>query len=71
MDLVEIAEAVGVAIPVIITLASIITSLTKTRDDDVILAKVKRALNVLALNVHKNKNADDVDPERREPYDTI
>lgn len=44
---------ITVYIPQIITAASIITALTPTPKDDELLARLRRLLNVLALNVGK------------------
>lgn len=43
----------------VITIASIITSMTKSTSDDEAVNMLKRFINALALNVGKNKNADD------------
>ena len=39
---------------------SAITAVTPTKSDDKIVAAVLRVLNILSLNIGKNKNADDV-----------
>lgn len=49
-----------VAIAGTVAAASAITALTPTKTDDKILDFVLKILNWLALNVGKNKNADDV-----------
>ena len=43
----------------VITIASIITSMTKSTSDDEAVNMLKKFINALALNVGKNKNADD------------
>jgi len=43
----------------VITIASIITSMTKSTSDDEAVNVLKKFINALALNVGKNKNADD------------
>jgi hypothetical protein len=48
------------AITAVVTAANGITALTPTQTDDKILNAILRVLNVLALNIAKNKNADDV-----------
>lgn len=48
-----------VAITTVVTAASAITALTPTKVDDQILASILKVLNFLALNIGKNKNADD------------
>lgn len=60
---IEIWEALPlwlVAITGVVTAANGITALTPTKTDDEILNVVLRVLNFLALNIGKNKNADDV-----------
>jgi len=47
------------AITALIAASSGITVLTPTKKDDKILNSVLSVLNLLALNVGKNKNADD------------
>tara|TARA_R110000772_G_scaffold29671_2_gene73979 strand:+ start:967 stop:1161 length:195 start_codon:yes stop_codon:yes gene_type:complete len=39
---------------------SAITAVTPTKSDDKVVAAVLRVLNILSLNIGKNKNADDV-----------
>ena len=39
---------------------SAITAVTPTKSDDKAVAAVLRVLNILSLNIGKNKNADDV-----------
>ena len=48
------------AITSIVTAATALTSITPTQTDDKVISVVLRILNVLAGNVAKNKNADDV-----------
>ena len=47
-------------ITAVVTIASIITSATKTKSDNKYLNLVLKVLNLVALNVGKNKNADDI-----------
>ena len=47
------------AILALMVAASAITALTPSKKDDEILQKIINVLNVLALNIGKNKNADD------------
>lgn len=49
-----------VAVTGVITAATAITALTPTKTDNRIINVVLKVLNVLAGNVGKNKNADDV-----------
>ena len=44
-----------------IVAAKVITPLTPTKHDDKVLDTVFKFLNVVALNVGKDKNADEVD----------
>jgi len=60
MDLFESLPAWLVAITTVVTAATAITALTPTKVDDKVVGIVLRILNVLAGNVGKNKNADDV-----------
>lgn len=48
-----------VAITSVVTAANAITVLTPTRTDDKIINAILRVLNILSLNIGKNKNADD------------
>lgn len=48
-----------VAITTVVSAATAITALTPTKSDDKVVAAILRILNILAGNVHKNKNADD------------
>ena len=48
-----------VAITGVISAASAVTALTPTKTDDKIINAILKVLNVLSLNVGKNKNADD------------
>lgn len=52
-----------VAITGVVTALSVVTTLTPTTTDDAIVNKILKVLNVLALNIGKNKNADDVPKE--------
>ena len=38
---------------------SAITAATPTRSDDAVIDQILRVLNILSLNIGKNKNADD------------
>lgn len=48
------------AITGVVTAATAITALTPSKSDDEVLDKILKVLNILAGNVGKNKNADDV-----------
>lgn len=48
-----------VALTTIITALSAVTALTPTTSDDKIVNGILKVLNILSLNVGKNKNADD------------
>lgn len=50
-----------VAITGVVTAASAVTMLTPSKTDDAIVSKILGFLNMLALNVGKNKNADTVE----------
>ena len=47
-------------IPWVVTGANVITAATPTKTDDAIWNGISRALNIFALNVGRNRNADDV-----------
>ncbi len=49
-----------VAITVVVTAANAVTALTPTQVDNKAIAWLLKLLNVLSINVGKNKNADDV-----------
>ena len=49
-----------IAITGVVTAASVVTALTPTKKDNKVVNAILKALNWLALNVLKNKNADDV-----------
>ncbi|MDY6910744.1 MAG: hypothetical protein SVM79_00055 [Chloroflexota bacterium] len=44
----------------VIAAATVVTAITPTKVDDKYLSLILRVLNVMAGNVGKNKNADDV-----------
>lgn len=48
------------AITSVVTAATAITALTPTKTDDAIVNTILRVLNIIAGNVGKNTNADDV-----------
>jgi|TARA_R110000803_G_scaffold115775_4_gene184313 hypothetical protein len=48
-----------VVIPQLMAIATIITALTPTTVDNVIVDKIAKVLNFIAGNILKNKNADD------------
>ncbi len=48
-----------VAITGIVTSANAITALTPTKADDKAVAWLLKLLNILSVNIGKNKNADD------------
>jgi hypothetical protein len=59
----EILEAAPVwltAITGVVTAATALTALTPSKSDDKVLDKILKILNLLAGNIGKNKNADDV-----------
>jgi hypothetical protein len=43
----------------VVMIASIITSMTSSTSDDKVVNFIQKVLNALALNVGKNKNADE------------
>jgi hypothetical protein len=48
------------AITGVVTAATAITALTPSKSDDKVLDTILKVLNLLAGNIGKNKNADDV-----------
>lgn len=44
----------------VITIANVITSMTPSKSDNLIMDKILKILNLVSLNIGKNKNADDV-----------
>lgn len=60
IGLLEAAPAWIVAITGLVTAASAITALTPTQADDKFVSTILRVLNVLSLNIGRNRNADDV-----------
>lgn len=55
----EQAPAWVTALTALVTGVSAITAITPSTSDNAIVAKILKGLNFLALNVFKNKNADD------------
>lgn len=54
----------------VITIANIITASTSSKSDNKIWNSILKILNIVSLNIGKNKNADDVDlPEIEIPID--
>lgn len=54
----------------VITIANIITASTPSKSDNKILNSILKILNIVSLNIGKNKNADDVEePEIEIPVD--
>ena len=49
----------GQVLAIIVTLATVITAITPSRSDNVMMDKVLSFLNLLAGNVGLNKNADE------------
>ena len=49
-----------VAITGVIAAANAVTAMTPTKVDDKVIAWLLRVLNILSINIGKNKNADDV-----------
>ena len=49
----------GQVLAIIVTLATVITAITPSRSDNILLDKVLTFLNLLAGNVGLNKNADE------------
>ncbi len=48
------------ALTAVVSAATLVTALTPTRHDDKVVDLFLRVLNILAGNVARNKNADDV-----------
>ena len=48
------------AITALVTAATAVTALTPTKSDDKVIGMILKVLNLVAGNVGKNKNADDV-----------
>lgn len=49
----------GQVLAIIVTLATVITAITPSRSDNILMDKVLAFLNLLAGNVGLNKNADE------------
>ena len=45
----------------VITIANVITSMTPSKSDNLIMDKILKILNIVSLNIGKNKNADVVE----------
>lgn len=60
MEWLEAWPAWLTAITGVVTAATAVTALTKTENDDKFLNAVLRVLNILAGNILRNKNADDL-----------
>ncbi len=48
-----------IAATALVTSVSAITAMTPTTSDDKVISAILKVLNILSLNVGKNKNADD------------
>lgn len=56
-------EQIAALIAGVIALANAITAMTPTKTDNEIWNAISKVLNILALNVFKNKNADDTESD--------
>jgi hypothetical protein len=56
-------EQIATVIASVIAVATAVTAITPSKSDDAILNGILKVLNLLAGNVLKNKNADDVKEE--------
>lgn len=48
------------ALTLLVTSASLIASITPSKSDNVIVDFIAKCINVLGINVHKAKNADEL-----------
>ncbi|WP_181892951.1 hypothetical protein [Falsiruegeria mediterranea] len=60
LDVVNAAPAWLHAVTGLVTAATAVTALTPTRSDDKVVGVTLRVLNLLAGNVGRNRNADDL-----------
>ena len=50
---------ISAVVTAVVTVCAMIATVTPTKSDDKVMAKVLRVINVLGLNVGQAKNADD------------
>ncbi len=53
-------EQIALIIGAVVTIANAITAMFPTRAKNPVLSGILRVLNILAINIGKNRNADDV-----------